>query len=349
MRNKLLPVFLFVFLFVFAKSAHAATLTGSNTTLSDPRPSQVGVTYTVDFGSVTTSATKCFKLSFATTATGTTVIPTGMSSIGASYDVVASDYVPDAQTWTIGASVNGTVTLTNATGETPASASGRTLVLAGITNGSVADTQYYIRFATFNNVDCVSSPVDSGIGVFIFTNGQVVSLTIDPSLVFTINSVGSGVTVVTGATTTVVTTSTTIPFGTVNSSVNAIAGHDLTVGTNAGSGYTVYTRYTGVLATGVGGTIPNHTGTNGTPTSFSAAGTAAFGYTTNDYSLGTGTAGRFNSNLWAGFTTTNDEVAFSSAGVSSETTRVGYQVGVAANTPAGSYSTTVIMTVVPSY
>lgn len=346
-RIKLLALVVLAAGLLFPKSALAATLTGSDITLSDPRPSQVGVTYTMDWDNVTTSAIKCMKVSFSTVATGITV-PTGMTTTGASYDVTGSDFVPDVQTWSTNATVNGTIGVTSVTGETPASASGRTLVLNGITNGSVVDTRYFVLFNTYNNTDCATSPVDSGVGVIIFTNGQVVSLTIDPTISFTINSVGTGLTV-NSTPTTVTTTSTTIPFGTVGIATNGVASHDLTVGTNAGSGYTVYTRYTGTLTNLAGATIPDHTGTNAVPTSFSAPGVAAFGYTSEDFTLGTGTAARFNSNNWAKFTTTNAELAYSGQSVNNETTRVGYQVGVSNLTPAGSYTTTVIMTVVPSF
>ncbi len=345
-RIKLLALGVLATGLLFPKSAHAATLTGSDVTLSDPRPSQVGVTYTMDWDNVTTSTIKCMKVSFSTVATGITV-PTGMTTTGASYDVAASDYVPDAQTWSTNATVNGTVGVTSVTGEIPASASGRTLVLNGITNGSVVDTRYFVLFNTYNNTDCATSPVDSGVGVIIFTNGQVVSLTIDPTISFTVNAVSSGT--VNSTAIGVTTTSTTIPFGTVGVATNGVAAHDLTVGTNAGSGYTVYTRYTGTLTNLAGATIPDHTGTNAVPTSFSAPGTAAFGYTSEDFTLGTGTAGRFNSNNWAKFTTANLEVAYSPNSVNNETTRVGYQVGVSNLTAAGNYTTTVIMTVVPSF
>lgn len=179
------------------------------------------------------------------------------------------------------------------------------------------------------------------------TSDQAVSLTVDPSISFSIVSVGSSQTV-NGATTTVASTATTIPLGTVSSSANAIAAHDLTVATNAGSGYTIYAKYTAVPTSG-SNTIEDHTGTNASPTAFSAAGTEAFGYTTDDVTLGTGTANRFISNKWAEFTTSDLEVAYNAAAVSSQTTRVGYQVGVAETTEAGSYMTTVTLTVTPIY
>jgi hypothetical protein len=297
---------------------------------------------------ITLSAIKCMKLVFSDAASGGSV-PSGMTTTSAAYNAAGSDYVPDVQTWTVDASVNGTVEITNATGETPASATDGTVLLTGITNGNTAEVGYFLQFSTYNNVDCSSSAVDSGVTTFIYTTGQAVSLTVDPSLSFTVAGVASGQSV-NGVTTTVTSTDGTIPFGTVTTSANSIAAHDLTVTTNAGSGYTVYTRYTQAPTNGTH-SITDWTGTNAAPTTFSAAGTEAFGYTTNDSTLGTGTAGRFTSaSNFAAFTTSNLEVAYSAAAVASDVTRVGYQVGIAGTTPAGTYNnSTVIFTATPAY
>jgi hypothetical protein len=122
----------------------------------------------------------------------------------------------------------------------------------------------------------------------------------------------------------------------------------LTVNTNAGNGYTVYTRYTQAPTNG-SHSITDWTGTNASPTTFSAAGTEAFGYTTTSTSL-SGTAARFSSNKYAKFTTTDAEVAHATTGVSNDVTTVGYQVGISGTTPAGVYGTsTVIYTATPAY
>lgn len=338
---------MFGILFLLSTSrSFAASLSNSSLNLSDPRPSAVGTTYTFTWSNVTTSTIKCIKIRFSTVSTGVTV-PTGM--ITTSTGVASlSTYVPNPAGWTVDATTNGTVLVTYSGGTAPASASSRTLVLSNITNGSVADTRYFGLFDTYNNTDCSSQAVDSGVVSFILTNGQLVSLTIDPSLTFTVNAVSVGQTV-NGSPTTVATTSTTVPFGPITSASNGIAAHDLTVSTNAGNGYTVYTRYTGALTSGSGSTIPDFTGSNTTPAVFSAAGTAAFGYTTEDVTLGGGTANRFASNKYAAFTTSNSPVIDSTTSVGSTTTRIGYQAGVANTTAAGTYTTTVIMTIVPSY
>jgi hypothetical protein len=227
------------------------------------------------------------------------------------------------------------------------------LVLSGITNGSTAETGYFVQFSTYGNVDCATSPIDTGVSTFIYTTGQAVSLTVDPALAFTIDLLGSSQ-VVNGVTTTVASTDGTIPFGTVTSGANSIAAHSLTVTTNAGAGYTVYTRYTQAPTNGSDSINDLATHTNLSPGNFSAAGTEAFGYTTDDTTLsaaGDG-ANRFTTpaSQFAAFSTSNAEVAHSTAAVTSENTKVAYQVGISGTTPAGTYNnSTVIFTATPAY
>lgn len=328
-------------------TAQAATLTGSVTSISDSRPSATSVSYDIQFDNVTTSAIKCIKVVFSDAASGGST-PTGMTTTGAALSG-SSDYIPTPASWTVDAASNGTVNITYATGETPASASDRNVILTGITNGSTAETGYFVQFSTFNNVDCSSSAVDTGTGTFIYVTGQAVSLSVDSTLSFNVAAVNSSQ-AVNSATTTVTSTDGTIPFGTVTSGALSIAAHDATVSTNAGAGYTVYIRYTQAPTNGTD-SIDDHSGSNAAPSSMSA-GTEAFGYTTNDATLGTGTAARFTDAApeWAAFTASNAEVAYSGTAVSNETTRIGYAVGISGTTPAGLYqNSTVILTATPSY
>jgi len=325
-----------------AGEVRAADLTGGSVSLSDSRPSGTSVSYTIDFDNVTTSTIKCIKVEFDSQADGGGGKPTGMNIASATFGET-SDYIPTPGSWGISSNdTSGVSSITYETGEIPASSSDRTVVLSGITNGSVADTGYFVILSTYNNIDCASSPVDDGIATYIYTGGQSVSLTVDPSISFMVAAVDSGQTV-NGATTTVTTTTSTIPLGTVTESANAIGAHTLTVTTNAGSGFYVYTRYSGKPTSG-SNDIDDHTGDHTTPTTMSAA-TEAFGYTTDD----TANYSQFNSNKWAKFTSANEEVMKGTGPVSSDSNKIGYQVGVAATTPAGSYTTTVILTCTPNY
>lgn len=288
---------------------------------------------------------------YSDTATGSTV-PSGMSTTGGgvTFDTTNTNYMPTPASWTFTKTVNGTMTLTNAAGEIPASAAARKVVINGITNGNTADTKYWLKLNTYNNIDCASSPVDNANILFILTNASTLSLTVDDTLSFTVNAVGAAQSC-DGTTTTAASTATTIPFGTITAASNGIVCQDLTAATNATNGYTIYARYTSAPTNALSQTIANHTGTNAAPTNFTAAGTEAYGYSTNDTTLGTGTVNRFTnpSQNWAAMTTTNAELAFEAAGVTNTTYRVGHQVGVSLTTRPGTYTTTIIYTCTPIY
>lgn len=331
----------------------AATLTTASLMMSDPRPNATTVNYDFQASNVTTSAIRCIRVEFDSSADGSGGKPSGLDITNAALSGT-SDYIPTPASWSVSNNnTTGVSSITFASGETPASASGRNVVLTTITNGSTAGDDYYVLFSTYNNTDCSTSPVDNITVGFIYTDGQAVTVSVAGSLSFSVAGVtGNGSAAVNGATITngLATTSTTIPFGTVTSSTNKVAAQDVTVSTNSGNGYTVYTRYTGQLTAG-SNTIDNHSGTNASPSTFSAAGTEAFGYTTEDATL-TGTADRFTSsggNKWAAFSTTNAELIYNAAAVSSQTTRVGFQVGIASTTEPGSYTSTVVYTAVPVY
>ena len=289
---------------------HAAQLTIASVAAGDSRPSAANVTFTFTASNVTLSTIRCIREVYADTSGGS-IVPTGMSTAAATFDTTNSTFMPTPGAWTFTRPANGTLQLVSAAGEIPASAAARKLVFGAITNGST------------------------------------LSLTVDPTLSFTVNAVAGGQ-ACNGATSTQASTATTIPFGTVTSAANSIVCQDLQVATNATNGFTVYSRYTSKPQSGAN-LIADTSGTNTAPAAFSAPGTEAYGYTTNDSTLGTGTANRFSSNLWAAMTNTNSEVAFEAAGVTSTLYRIGHQVGISSTTRPGTYVTTIIYTCTPVY
>ncbi len=337
-------------LYVFTQESKAATLTSASVSLSDSRPSQATVTYTFNVSGVTATTIKCLKLEFSDTPVGGSK-PTGMT-LGGSLDVTSSSFLAGLTGWTpdVTGAASGIFKITDVTG---ASAGNGNVVMTGdITNGSVASTAYFVRFNTYNNTDCSSSAVDTATVAFIYTDGVSVSATVDPTLTFSLGTVTTSQTV-NGATTNVATSSATaVDFGSVTTATNKIAAHDLIVTTNATSGYTVYVKYTQLMTSG-GNTLDEvgFAGTNASPIAFPAAGTTELlAYTTADPALASGST-RFQTNLWAKYTTSfgTNEVAYNSASVSGETTRVGYQVSVKGTTQPGVYTTTVVYSAVPSY
>jgi hypothetical protein len=152
-------------------------------------------------------------------------------------------------------------------------------------------------------------------------------------------------------------TATSIPFGTLSSGSPKIAAHDVTVTTNSQNGYAVTVKSTNPPLVDGSNNIDNFTEPNSLPLVWSApsgntpnVNTGFVGYTTEDTSLCTGTGSRFSGNKWAGFDTTAYEVACNTNPVlSGETTRIGWQVEVNSNQPAGSYAGYISVIITPTY
>jgi hypothetical protein len=351
-------------LFLNIQVASANTLAQAKVALSDPRPSLPSnyiFTGGQTGGLVQSAVVRCVMVTISTT-TGGTIAPTGFTGNTSVVNAAASTLINSSATgWSLAqsdgagssAGAKNVFKYTNATGVTPSTTTGATFEIdAGVssTNSSVADTKYWFTLATFGNTDCATTPLDNAAPLFINTNGSTLSLTVDQTLTFTVNAVGSSL-ACDGTTTTAPSTATTIPFGTVTAASNGIVCQDLTASTNATNGYTVFARYTAAPTNALGQAIADWTGTNATPTPFSTAGTEAYGYTTSDSALGTGTANRFTSPVqnWAKLTTSNAEVEYEPNGVNSTTFRIGHQVGVSLTTHPGTYTTTVVYTCTPIY
>ncbi|MBI3577184.1 hypothetical protein HY086_04060 [Candidatus Gottesmanbacteria bacterium] len=341
--------------FPFAQ-VKAGTFTSAKVTISDSRAGQTSVTDDFAFTTTLTTSIKQVDIQMCTTASGTCTAPTGFSS---GTPTLASDNLAGTDRTTTAPTANAfrVVVTTPATQSTQAV----TMSFTGTTNPTTTNTTYYARITTYS--DTGTTQIDTATIAFAILTSTSIAVTasVDPTLTFTVSAVTSGGTV-NGATTNVTDTATTIPFGTLSSGSTKIAAHDLAVTTNALLGYTVTVKALAdpPLVDG-GNNIDIFTGTNAAPTVWSSpAGTTAnvntgfFGYTTNDATLGTGTADRFTSaggNKWSGTSTSPLELAYSSVGIgpSAETTRVGWQSEVNTLQPPGSYSGTVVLVATPTY
>ncbi len=321
-------------------SVSAASLTSVSLELGDSRTSTTS-TYTVGGSSFTTATTiRCVEVALNSQANGLGLIPNNITTTSSTLD---SSTLVTVGSWSVDNSSNGTLRVTNVTGETPA-ANGN-IVWGAVTNGDT-DQTYYALINTYTDAGCTGgNEVDTATIAFAYKDGTLVSLTLEPTLLFVVSAVASGQTV-NSATTSILSSATGIDFGTaVTTSANGISAHDLAVTTNASGGYNVYLRHTAQLTNQSSDVIANHAGTNAAPTSFTAAGTEGWGYTTEDADLT-----QFTANTWAGFTTSNEQVMTNAAATAgSETVRVGQQVGIAVDTPAGTYNTTMIYTIVATY
>lgn len=333
----------------------AGTLTPAKVTISDSRAGNASTTYDFAFTTSVTTSIKQLDVVFCTTASGACSTPTGIDTTGATR---ASDNIAGTGR-TDDFTGNGTLSTVVTTPSTQ-STQAVTVSYTGITNPTTTDSTFFARVTTYS--DTGSTVIDSASVAFaiLTTTSIAVTASVASTFTFSVAAVTTGS--VNGASIDVTgTTANTIPFGTLSSATPKIASHDLTVTTNAANGYTVTVKAAAdpPLVDG-SNNIDAFSGTNATPTTWSSpAGSSAnvntgfFGYTTNDASLGTGTATRFTSsggNKWSGTTTSPLEVAYSATGIgSSEVTRVGWQAEVNGLQPAGAYSGTVILVATPTY
>ena len=337
---------------LIAAAPASATLLNGNVVLSDPRPSATNVTYTFNAtaGATTTAnAVKCVVVELDTNASGTGGIPAGVGGLAGSTlsgtfntgGTALSAFTRDASQ-----AAAGIVSFTDATGGT---GSNGTIVLSGVTNGSTPDDDFFVRINTFNNTNCATSPQDTFTSASIWTNGTTATITIEPSLNYTINAIGAAQ-ACGGATTTDAATSTAFDLHP-TLVTNKIAGQRHDVATNAVAGYSLYMRHSGLPTSGSNDIDALAGGASySAPATFSAAGTEAWGFTTGDSTLAGGTANRFTNGgpKWAPLSTSvpGDVVADSAgpiAGAGGQTPLC-FEAGASATTASGVYTTSVIYT-----
>lgn len=348
----------------FTGKAEAGALSNAKLQINNSQSSATNVTYSFFFTASATTDIKQIGIKICTQAGAwgdTCTVPTGFSP---GSPTLASDNI---------AGTGRTTSDPNASGErfrvvvtTPATQGTQAMFLnfTGVTNSSTANTTFFARIRTFS--DTGTTEIDYGqVAAATLTSTSIaVTATVDPNFTFSVAGVNSGGTV-NGESTTITTAAATVPFGILTTDTPAVGAHDITVSTNAGGGYTVTASHSATitgnppLVSGATNNIDAFTGSNPSPTVWSApngatanTNTGFFGYTTEDATLCTGTVDRFTSaggNKWAGSTTTGLEVICSAAGVTSQTTRVGWQVEVNGIQPAGGYSGTAILIATPTY
>lgn len=344
----------FTTLFI-ARANATGQLSSASVALSNGIPSANAVGYTLGFKWAANYTVKCVTVVYTTTTSGSTK-PTNMGTVNAAKGGTVTGAGTDAH-WSVytGAPVaDGTVQYENSTGDAITSGTAATFPISNITNPNSAAT-FYAQITTYDTLTThtCSGPRDSIVVAWATTSGIAASVTVDPSLTFAVNLVAGSQTV-NADTTTVASTATTIPFGTVAGNTVGIAAQDLVVTTNAGGGYTVYASYSAALTDGATHTIADAAGTNASPATFIASTTtSAFGYTTASTTL-SGSASRFSGTKYSKFTTVGAEIAGNAAapGPSAsggDTTRVGYKVAISNLQAPGTYTTTVGLVATPTY
>lgn len=343
--------------------AMAATVTLFSDALSDSRPSQLAnhdIKFKMD-ASTAIANTETVAIQFNSFTTG------GTQMVNGDWQVL-HDADGSGSYTALTVTTHYTITHPGTSEANP------TTTFTFTTAGATAiDTNKYLEFVLTNgsgklpNPSAGSKTVDINESTFGDTGeiqvaiiaGVDVSATVSASLSVTVAAVADTLTV-NGQDLDITTTASTVPFATMTVNTYKAGAHDITVSTNGGGGYTTSIRQldgsgmTNILASstnnidgfrGSGGTATNAAplawaaGTNPPGTSANTN-TGWYGYTTEDATLGTGTADRFTNpgNYWAPFDVAAYEVAYASGPVNAEVIRVGHMLEVNALQPQGAYT-----------
>ena len=172
-------------------------------------------------------------------------------------------------------------------------------------SGANANTVYFFR--AFNTID--------GIPVGLKGASSYPSLSTEgATLSFTIGGL-STTTVTGGVTTSINTSSTNVPFGTIAPAIPVLGAQRLTVTTNASQGYEIYAYQQQGLLDEHASEITPVSGTNGSPAAWSsaclAASTGCYGYHTNESVLAGGSTRFAADDTYAQFSSNPNEIAYS--------------------------------------
>lgn len=351
---------------VMVPTAYAANMTSAKDTLSNSAPdtgSNHGFQFTTPTGSALDSS---FKLVFPILSTEFDLTSTALGV--EDFDVTIASV---EQTLTVGAPAAGEVQVDLANATTgvivfdlgsgvslPAGAVITVEIGTNATSGGSGNTQivnpsatgsYSISLTTHNSDDGSGASIDESNVVVSINNTVNVTATVQSSLTFTVNGVTSGTACPnSGGNASVTTTSTTIPYGNLATSVPKIACQQLVVSTNATNGYIVTVQQNQDLTSAGADTIKAFSGTNGTPITWTAPPGSPtngyFGYTSDDTSATPDGYDQFATSKFAGFGANNTpyNVVTEPGPVSNETNYMSYEVEVNQLQEAGTYTNTLM-------
>ena len=357
--GRLVVLGLFLFGLIFGPSyTQAVTVALYSDTLSDSRPS-LPSNHTISWtaGDAITDGdvvTLTFASTFVTDSIVVGDIDFAASTKGeitlaancAAADMMSAVMAADVLTFT-----------TCATDFGAAIGAGETVTVEIGTNASTGSNQITNPAASTPSIVLSGSGyTGSGSAVVAIIAGVTTTATVSASLSVALTGNNSGS--VNGAAIDVTTTSATdITFDSLAVGTPSVASQTITVSTNADGGYTSTIRKISGTTTidvlndasnNCDGFIGTGAATNTAPETWlePTGGTANtdtcwYGYTTEDSSLGTGTAARFTSaggNKWAPFHTSAYEVAYYADPISSQATKIGYEIEYNALQLPGTYS-----------
>ncbi len=344
-----------------SKEADAANVISFSDTLSD---SDIGVS---------SNHTIQFTLPNGAAALSTMVLTFPSAFVQpAGFDFQDIDVLDDASDITLASTQSGaswgvattTTTITFTVGTTPVASSSVMTIRIGTnaTFGATGNTQIINpNTATSTEIQIGGGSIqDSGRTRVVIIDDVDVTAQVNTSFTFTVYGIGVGGEV-NGTTTTATSTPTTIPFGILTNGVMRTLAQDLTVSTNARSGFVVTVHESGPLLSSTGADIDEFS--NDTDVSTPGPWVIPTGSIANENTWGHWgltseddyNSDQFGTNLWIAASTTPRVVfhhSSSSNGIDPNigSTTVGYQAQITALQEAGDdYNTTLTYIATPTF
>ena len=298
-----------------AASVDAAVLKNAYISLTNPVAAATGTTHTFRFYHPTANFGRvrfqyCDNASGTCTDTGadalsgsteTVTNPASGNDSGnwstGSWDSGGGNYYVEVSRSSVDSSAQGTWTFAMDSADNPA------ITECNVSTNS-STTTCYVRVQTYETTD-TATPADSAILSMTLTRSVTVTATVNPSFELIISGVNPTQTAsgnLTALTSTVTSTVSTIPFGSLTPGTAKYAAQSLTVTTNAQNGWSI-----------TGGMVANMTGTAyGDDIDPYNDGTAVVNTTSSSWVLPTGTASGTDSG-WLGIGTDDGDVTGTSA------------------------------------
>ena len=236
----------------FSALAAAGQLTSRSVTMSTPTVSQSGVTDTHGFTVATSNIIKGLDFLTCTTAFGGCTPPPGLTYAGAATSsnptTVTGTGMGTTTNWVKDASSTANDARYTYTANATSTTAGSAVVYAfnGVTNGTLANTPYYIRIASFTDTAFTTNTSDTGNVVAVPTQAITITGTVQEQLTFCVYNTAS--TCAAGVT-------SSVSLGTLNSGATISGTSQFDLSTNANGGVNV--TYAATSFSGAAGTIGN--------------------------------------------------------------------------------------------
>jgi len=347
-------------IYVLIPETQAVAISTRSLTISDSRP---GVSTLYDFvGTHSSTLVSCLEIIFCANATGACGTVTGFTAAS------ASSMPGQWSGWLPAAFTASTLTATRILYTAASTVGGGTnfsFAANTITNPtSTVATTYFGRVSTYANTQaCSGTATDTGVVAFAIIDGVEITATVAETLTFSIASVTNA-----NCDTSFQThlgpasTASAVAFGELSLNTFSHACQDLTISTNAGSGYSLTGQEDTNLLSG-SDTIDDSTGDGGgmseTATrEWATATNNGFGYSCVNQDCQLENASTYKQFACVGSDPNCDpgtggetaqNIAASSGAVNAVVTRVEYKISVDALQPSGDYANEIIYIATPTF